>query len=118
MFDFVWLTLILSNHVVGIYRGLHHVCVWVFGFGCSRCFPFAALFFFGNLFVTWQAPDCEFSNLPWLIVVCHMVLPIVAIPLTFVLVPDIRLSDNIDIDSEIEDDAASDVSKLHRKGES
>ena len=39
--------------------------------------------------------QCDFSNLPWLIVVCGMCLPLIAVPLTFVLIPDIDMSDNL-----------------------
>ena len=42
-----------------------------------------------------ESGQCDFSNLPWLIVVCGMCLPLVAVPLTFVLIPDIDMSDNL-----------------------
>ncbi|CEM16026.1 unnamed protein product [Vitrella brassicaformis CCMP3155] len=33
-------------------------------------------------------PGCDFSALPLLVVICHMALPLIAIPLTFVLIPN------------------------------
>ena len=42
-----------------------------------------------------ESGQCDFSNLPWLIVVCGMCLPLMAVPLTFVLIPDIDMSDNL-----------------------
>merc|ERR1719193_564133 len=39
--------------------------------------------------------DCKYGNLTWLIVVAHILLPLLTIPLTFVLIPDARLGDDI-----------------------
>jgi len=36
--------------------------------------------------------------LPWLIAVCHCFLPILAIPLTFVLIPNAKLTDSLIVD--------------------
>ena len=41
---------------------------------------------------------CDFENLSWLIVVCHFFLPLLAIPLTFVLIPDAKLTDSLTVD--------------------
>ena len=35
--------------------------------------------------------SCYFDNLPVLIVVCGMILPLVAVPLTYVLIPDMDM---------------------------
>ena len=35
--------------------------------------------------------SCDFDNLPVLIVVCGMILPLVAVPLTYVLIPDMDM---------------------------
>ena len=40
--------------------------------------------------------DCNFDNLPSLLFICHMVLPLLTIPLTWVLIPDCRMTDTID----------------------
>lgn len=45
--------------------------------------------------------ECNFDNLPMLIVVCGMILPLVAIPLTFVLIPDMDMQETVDIDDEM-----------------
>ena len=42
---------------------------------------------------------CNFDNLPWLIVVCHFFLPMLAIPLTFLLIPKAKITDSIEIDA-------------------
>ena len=39
--------------------------------------------------------DCDFTNLSSLIVVCGMLLPLLAIPMTYVLIPDMDLSDPV-----------------------
>eukprot|EP01064_Diplonema_japonicum_P031003 TRINITY_DN5412_c0_g1_i1.p1 TRINITY_DN5412_c0_g1~~TRINITY_DN5412_c0_g1_i1.p1 ORF type:complete len:598 (+),score=61.62 TRINITY_DN5412_c0_g1_i1:84-1796(+) len=39
--------------------------------------------------------ECEFGNLPLLIFICHMVFPLFTVPLTFFLLPDARLTDEI-----------------------
>ena len=39
--------------------------------------------------------NCDFTNLSSLIVVCGMLLPLLAIPMTFVLIPDMDLSDPV-----------------------
>eukprot|EP00123_Amoebidium_parasiticum_P021852 comp7493_c0_seq1/m.3156 comp7493_c0_seq1/g.3156 ORF comp7493_c0_seq1/g.3156 comp7493_c0_seq1/m.3156 type:complete len:624 (-) comp7493_c0_seq1:377-2248(-) len=38
---------------------------------------------------------CNFDNLTYLVVVCHMLLPLLHIPLTFILIPKARLTDRI-----------------------
>jgi hypothetical protein len=39
--------------------------------------------------------ECDFSNLPVLIVVCGMLLPLLSVPLTFVLIPDMAMTDPV-----------------------
>lgn len=39
--------------------------------------------------------ECDFDNLPWLIAVCHMLVPLITIPLTFVLIPRARLDERL-----------------------
>ncbi|KAK7198315.1 putative pteridine transporter [Novymonas esmeraldas] len=41
-------------------------------------------------------PPCDFSNLHWLIIVGHLITPLIAIPLVFVLIPGTRICDPID----------------------
>ncbi|KAK7199143.1 BT1 family [Novymonas esmeraldas] len=41
-------------------------------------------------------PPCDFSNLRWLLIVGHLVTPLIAIPLVFVLIPGTRICDPID----------------------
>jgi len=41
--------------------------------------------------------ECDFSGLPLGIVLSHMVLPLVTVPLTFLLLPHARLTDTIDV---------------------
>ncbi|KAK7199246.1 putative pteridine transporter [Novymonas esmeraldas] len=44
------------------------------------------------------AGKCNFDNLPMLLVVGHLLLPLLIIPLSFVLLPHVRICDDIDID--------------------
>jgi hypothetical protein len=43
-----------------------------------------------------KAP-CNFTNLPYLIVVAHMLAPLLGIPLTFVLLPKARMNEKLDV---------------------
>ena len=43
---------------------------------------------------------CDFSNLPALIVVCGMLLPLLAVPMVYVLIPDMDLSDPVRVDDD------------------
>jgi hypothetical protein len=43
-----------------------------------------------------KAP-CNFTNLPYLIVVAHMLAPLLSIPLTFVLLPKARMNEKLDV---------------------
>ncbi|EKX41851.1 hypothetical protein GUITHDRAFT_88253 [Guillardia theta CCMP2712] len=49
---------------------------------------------------------CDFENLNMLVLVCHCLLPLIAIPLTFLLIPNKRMTDKLidDEGREIEDD--------------
>jgi len=38
---------------------------------------------------------CTFDNLGWLIFFCHVCLPLLTVPLTFVLVPDAKMTDDL-----------------------
>ena len=40
--------------------------------------------------------NCDFSNLPTAIAVCNMAMPLLCIPAAFILLPDMRLSDNFE----------------------
>jgi hypothetical protein len=44
---------------------------------------------------------CNFDNLTLLVAVCHCLLPLLAIPLTFVLIPDKLMTDKIIDDDEM-----------------
>ena len=44
--------------------------------------------------------ECDFDNLPRLIAVCHMLLPLITVPLTFVLIPRARLDERLLADPE------------------
>ena len=39
--------------------------------------------------------ECDFTNLPTLIVLCGMLAPLLAVPLTFVLIPDMAMTDPV-----------------------
>ena len=58
--------------------------------------------------------DCDFQNLPALLFICHMFLPLLTIPLTWVLIPDIKMTDPIELGDEyyelIKDDQRQDLS--------
>lgn len=41
-------------------------------------------------------PHCDFAHLPELIVLCHCCLPLLAIPLTFLLLPDCHLGETLE----------------------
>ncbi|RNE96027.1 folate/pteridine transporter, partial [Trypanosoma rangeli] len=41
---------------------------------------------------------CDFTNVPYLLIVGHMLCPLINIPLTFLLIPSARICDNIDVD--------------------
>lgn len=43
-------------------------------------------------------PLCDFSNLPYAIVLSHMLLPLLCVPLGYALLPDARLNDKINLD--------------------
>ncbi|CCW72233.1 unnamed protein product [Phytomonas sp. Hart1] len=45
-------------------------------------------------------PPCDFKNGPWLVIVGHILLPLLNIPLTLLL-PNVRVCDNIDIDGNV-----------------
>ena len=91
---------------------LCYVCVvWSFTFTC--CFlALTALLCFALSGLDCTAMDtnihkhpneqqsCDFSNLSYLILVCHFGLPCLAIPLTFVLLPDAKLTDKINLDAD------------------
>lgn len=67
-----------------------------------------------------ETPDdapCDFSNLTWLIIFGHVVLPLLTIPLTFWLIPNARMTDDLigglpmaatDDGSDTSDDGAGD----------
>jgi folate/biopterin transporter len=44
--------------------------------------------------------DCNFDSLPSLLFICHMVLPLLTIPLTWVFIPDVKMTDSIDCGDE------------------
>ncbi len=48
---------------------------------------------------------CDFSNLNTLVLVCHCLLPLINVPLTFILIPNKCMTDNL---VEEEGDAACD----------
>ncbi|KAK7197727.1 putative pteridine transporter [Novymonas esmeraldas] len=41
---------------------------------------------------------CDFSNLPMLLLVGHLLLPLLVVPLSFLLLPRVRICDDIDVD--------------------
>ncbi|CCW72215.1 unnamed protein product [Phytomonas sp. Hart1] len=45
-------------------------------------------------------PPCDFKNGPWLVIVGHILLPLLIIPGTLLL-PNVRISDEIDIDGNV-----------------
>jgi hypothetical protein len=40
---------------------------------------------------------CNFDKLPQLVAISHILCPLLVIPLTFILIPDLRMTDNIDL---------------------
>ena len=42
-----------------------------------------------------EGGECNFENLSMLVAICHCLLPLLAIPLTFVLIPDKLMTDKI-----------------------
>ena len=42
-----------------------------------------------------QVENCDFSNTPYLILISHICLPLVAIPFTFWLIPDARYAPSL-----------------------
>lgn len=56
-----------------------------------------------------EGEECNFDNLNMLVFICHVLLPLIAIPLTFVLIPNKRMTDKIIADdgTEIPDDEES-----------
>ena len=58
---------------------------------------------------------CNFENLNALVFVCHVALPAIAIPLTFVLIPDKKMTDKIisDDGGELLDGADEENSLSH-----
>lgn len=49
----------------------------------------------------WPIPSCDYHNLPWLIICCHLVVPLLQIPLVFLLIPAARVCDEIDADGKV-----------------
>ncbi|CCW68230.1 unnamed protein product [Phytomonas sp. Hart1] len=47
-----------------------------------------------------SVPPCDFKNGPWLVIVGHILLPLLIIPLTLLL-PNVRVCDDIDIDGNV-----------------
>ena len=45
---------------------------------------------------------CDFTNLPLSIAVCNMIMPLLGIPLAYLLLPNLNLSDPIGNDSQKE----------------
>jgi folate/biopterin transporter len=43
---------------------------------------------------------CDFSNVPMLLLVGHILLPLLVIPLSFLLLPNARICDNLDVDGK------------------
>ena len=43
---------------------------------------------------------CNFEKLPQLVVISHIVLPLCVIPLTFFLIPDLRMTDSLQIEHD------------------
>ena len=43
------------------------------------------------------ACDCNFDHLPFLLFVCHVILPLLTIPLTFVLIPNKRMTESLEV---------------------
>lgn len=44
--------------------------------------------------------DCNFDSLPALLFISHMVLPLLTIPLTWVFIPDVKMTESIDCGDE------------------
>eukprot|EP00123_Amoebidium_parasiticum_P007040 comp17831_c0_seq1/m.17974 comp17831_c0_seq1/g.17974 ORF comp17831_c0_seq1/g.17974 comp17831_c0_seq1/m.17974 type:complete len:594 (-) comp17831_c0_seq1:231-2012(-) len=65
---------------------------------------------------------CEYSKLPLLIVVCHIILPALSVPLTFILIPEARLTDPVmkdelhDAFAQHEDDVVAADSEVQLEG--
>ena len=49
-----------------------------------------------------EVGECNFDKLPHLIVICGMILPLIAIPLTFILIPDIEMHGTVDMGDDFE----------------
>lgn len=67
-----------------------------FGGAISRS---VGLFFIEAFHIQTTVP-CNFTNLPYMVMLSHMLLPLLCIPLTFVFLPNVRMTDNVDISSE------------------
>ncbi|KAG5510691.1 hypothetical protein GH5_06908 [Leishmania sp. Ghana 2012 LV757] len=62
-------------------------------------------------------PPCDFSNVPWLLLVGHMLLPLLVLPLTL-LIPNARICDDLDIDGKaVQSAVLRDVADDAAKGE-
>ncbi|KAK7199484.1 BT1 family [Novymonas esmeraldas] len=48
-----------------------------------------------------DADPCNHDKLPWLIFTCGIMVPLLVIPLTFMLIPKARICDDIDIDGNV-----------------
>ncbi|KAK7199579.1 BT1 family [Novymonas esmeraldas] len=48
-----------------------------------------------------DADPCNHENLPWLIFTCGIMVPLLVIPLNFMLIPKARIVDDIDIDGNV-----------------
>ncbi|CBZ23510.1 putative pteridine transporter [Leishmania mexicana MHOM/GT/2001/U1103] len=71
----------------------------------------------GSLLMEFKWPittkgTCDFSNVPMLLLVGHVLLPMLIVPLSFVLVPAARICDDIDVNGNTINQKAQ---SLHRK---
>lgn len=56
-----------------------------------------------------QPPNCDFTRLPLLIMICHGLLPLLAVPLTFVLLPPVRMDEPLEKVAKTGDHSADDA---------
>ncbi|KPA81931.1 putative pteridine transporter [Leptomonas pyrrhocoris] len=68
--------------------------------GTSMSLTIGSLIMEGIWPVSAKSP-CNFKNVPWLIITGHLVMPLLVVPLAFVLLPRARICDRVDFDGNV-----------------
>ncbi|MES1923376.1 hypothetical protein MHBO_004940 [Bonamia ostreae] len=62
--------------------------------------------------IDFDSRPCHYEMLPWLIVISHTILPMLAFPFAFLLIPDVKMSDTTAFDKYTVSETYGDVSRF------